>query len=144
MSNTNVTISVNAPIVVSETRDGEAIIMHHGTGTFFDSSGSGAVIWQSIELGSTLDAIAQVLVAQYEIDEASALTAAGTFVETLQMHDLVTIGETMANPVAAPLMAAQRGPLPAPELGVHTDLADMLLLDPIHDVDKAGWPVAAA
>jgi hypothetical protein len=140
----NVVISINAPIVVSETRDGESIIMHHGTGTFFDSSGSGARIWQWIEQGSTLAAIAVALVACYDTDHAAAFAAAKRFVEVLTMHDLVQFGGVAAAAPALAMEAAGREPLPEPVLGVHTDLADMLLLDPIHDVDEAGWPVAPA
>jgi hypothetical protein len=29
-------------------------------------------------------------------------------------------------------------------LGVHPDMQDLLLLDPIHDVDEVGWPTPAA
>jgi hypothetical protein len=29
-----------------------------------------------------------------------------------------------------------------PKLTVYSDLQDILLLDPVHDVDSAGWPVA--
>jgi len=44
-------------------------------------------------------------------------------------------------------------PLPVPErssvgfstptMSVYTDMEDLLLLDPIHDVDETGWPVRA-
>ena len=34
---------------------------------------------------------------------------------------------------------SQQGPVPA--LHKYTDLEDLLLLDPIHDVDESGWPV---
>jgi len=136
-------IAVNTPIVVSETRDGESIIMHHGTGAFFDSSGSGSFIWQLIERGTTLDAVANALAARYDIDFATGLESARRFVETLAAHDLVRFDGELPPPAAVDIAVAG-GPMPPAELGVHTDLADMLLLDPIHEVDQAGWPVAAA
>ena len=30
----------------------------------------------------------------------------------------------------------------APKLATYSDLQDLLLLDPIHDVDETGWPAA--
>ena len=32
----------------------------------------------------------------------------------------------------------------APKLATYSDLQDLLLLDPIHDVDETGWPAAAS
>jgi hypothetical protein len=136
-------IVVNAPIVVSETRDGEAIIMHHGSGAFFDTSGSGAFLWGMIERGASLATIAGATAGAYRIDAEVARLAVERFLETLLEHDLIVVG-------GAPSAAGGAWTAPAvgsfvePVLGVHTDLADMLLLDPIHEVDEAGWPLAAS
>lgn len=141
-----VTIGVNAPLVVSETRDGEAIVMHHGTGTFFDADGSGAFIWQMIERGTTEAAAADAVRTAYGIDNGTAALAVADFLALLRQHDLVTIGETgdSGTSIGADAVdVAAAGPFTPPALRVHTDLADMLLLDPIHDVDEAGWPLAA-
>jgi hypothetical protein len=35
---------------------------------------------------------------------------------------------------------AERATFIAPVLAVYTDMQDLLLLDPIHDVDEIGWP----
>ena len=39
---------------------------------------------------------------------------------------------------------AVRKPYTAPAVQKYDDLEDLLLLDPIHEVDEAGWPVARA
>ena len=133
-------IAPNAPLVVSETIDGEAIIMHHGTGHYFDTSGSGAMIWQAIERVSSLDAIAAQLSEDYAIAPDRAHAVAVSFLEVLVEHDLVKTVEAATVSTALPPNAV--APFAEPVLGVHADLADMLLLDPIHDVDEAGWPAA--
>jgi hypothetical protein len=136
--NGNGTITPNGPLVVSETIDGEAIIMHHGSGTYFNTMGSGALIWEAIERTATLDDIAAQLICVYDVDKEGALGATRRFLATLAAHDLVKLGgEVSARPLE---VSAHREPFLEPELGVHTDLADMLLLDPVHDVDAAGWP----
>jgi hypothetical protein len=134
------TLKVNAPIVVSETRDGESIILHHGSGAFFDTSGSGAVIWQAIEDGSTLSGAVEALVAHYPASHEAAMAACRRFVAILASHDLLLESDAVLVSVGSEAMPSLG--IPEPVLGVHTDLADMLLLDPIHDVDQAGWPVA--
>ena len=35
------------------------------------------------------------------------------------------------------------GPFTRPTITVYSDMEDLLLLDPIHDVDETGWPVRA-
>ncbi len=45
-------------------------------------------------------------------------------------------------PALAPISAGDRPAFEAPVLESYSDMQDLLLLDPIHDVDDAGWPVA--
>ena len=129
---------VNSPQVVSETIDGEAIIMHHGTGHYFNTTGTGALIWQAIEQGASAPAIAGRLAAAFEVNEAGARAAVSGFVAALEANDLVR--RAPAGPAAAFGPPAVKAAFAEPELHVHTDLADMLLLDPIHEVDETGWP----
>lgn len=131
------TLVPNAPLVVSETLNGEAIIMHHGNGHYFDAVHSGALLWEAIECGATVPALVARLEAAYGIGSGEAAPAVARFLSVLAAHDLIRAGEVRtAPPVATP--AAE--PFVDPVLGVHTDLADMLMLDPVHDVDEAGWP----
>lgn len=135
---------VNAPLVVSETIDGEAIIMHHGSGRYFDISGSGVLVWSAIEQCIPPTKIAAQMAASYRLSSDHAADIVDAFLDTLVGHDLVRADP--AAPLAmAPVAAPASMPLfVAPVLGVHDDLADMLLLDPIHDVDEIGWPAPQA
>lgn len=137
MLDPTIAISVNRPIVASETQNGEAVIMHHGTGRYFDTVGSGALIWQAIEGVTTIDRIAGMLAATYGLDASHAKGVAERFVGTAAEHGLVEFGRQTLGPVVA---GQANGAFDEPVLSVHEDLADMLLLDPIHDVDEAGWP----
>ncbi len=137
-------VSVNAPLVVSETIDGEAIVMHHGSGLYFDIVGSGALLWEAIERTTTRAALAATLVAAYRLAPAQADSVVRDWLATLAEHDLIAYGVAPAAAAAAVPVAVAAEPFAAPVLGVHADLADMLLLDPIHDVDEAGWPMGRA
>ena len=44
-------------------------------------------------------------------------------------------------PADVPRSALEFAP---PRLEKYSDLEDLLVLDPIHDVDEAGWPIAKA
>lgn len=131
----------NAPAVVSETIAGETIIMHHGTGHYFDTLGTGTTLWAAISGGgATLDNLTELLAARQGATVDGARGAAMRFIETLEGHDLVRTMPTPDGTEHAGRDELNAEPFEEPVLGVHTDLADMLLLDPIHDVGEAGWP----
>lgn len=131
--------AVNEPLVVSETIDDETIIMHHGSGHYFNCTGSAVLIWSLIEHGAGIRAIAGRLASAFGLTQEQALDVVGGFVSTLVEHDLIRPGP--ANDLAGrEEVWPVKGAFNEPVLGVHTDLADMLLLDPVHDVDEVGWP----
>ena len=60
----------------------------------------------------------------------------------LQMENLVTSVDCLADvtPSAIENAVAVKQPFEAPILNKYNDMQELLLLDPIHDVDEAGWP----
>jgi hypothetical protein len=65
------------------------------------------------------------------------------FVNALLAEELLvagepTTGDTAGRP-AAPVVSTAPGYAPL-QLEKYTDLADLILLDPVHDVSAAGWP----
>lgn len=131
----------NERSVSSEEIDGEAILMNHDTGMYFNSTGSGGLIWRAITLGASLDQAVVALAAHYELAPDAVRADVTAFVAELHRHGLVVSGGA-ALADAPTLPGPARGPYAVPELGVHGDLADLLLLDPIHEVAEAGWPTA--
>jgi hypothetical protein len=127
---------INRPLVVSDTIEGETIILHHGTGRYFDTAETGAYIWRQLDAGLSPRLIAHRLATGGTALDV-ALEAVGAFVAELTANDLVSQAPS------GPLPVEDDVPPPLfsrPSLGIHTDLADMLLLDPIHDVGPGGWP----
>lgn len=135
------TFEINAPAVAGEIIDGEAIILHLPKGHYFSSEGSGAMIWAGIERKMPLDSIADALAQRFGLDTAAARTAAEDFIAELVRHDLVRPaepGESVVDPGQLP----GGGDYSPPRIEIYTDMQELLLLDPIHEVDPAGWPVA--
>lgn len=129
---------VCAPAVVSEVIDGEAIIMDLRTGNYFSADGSGALIWQAIAEGCGRDAILTWSSDAYAGDPERMAADIDAFIAQLSEHGLVDVHDATA-PTPKPARA-ERAAWRAPVLSVYTDMQDLLLLDPIHDVDEAGWP----
>lgn len=133
--------AVNSPTVVGEIIDDEAVILNLQSGQYFNTLGSGAAIWAGLERGATVAKLAALLVARFDVNMVAASEAVAAFLELLDHHGLIRTGDGAPEAATAPV-SATREPFIAPELGVHSDLDDMLRLDPIHDVDQVGWPIA--
>jgi hypothetical protein len=68
------------------------------------------------------------------------------FLSSLRDNDLVVIARSVGEIVTgAREVAAHKEAIAgfeAPELVAYTDMQELLLLDPIHEVDERGWPHA--
>jgi hypothetical protein len=118
------TLTIPTTRVISEVLDGEAIIIDSLSGAYFTLDTDGTVVWEKLQAGATsLDSLVEAtgLAAGRVSDAVAELAAAG----------LLEIAG------AAP---AAGGDSPS-VLTKYTDMEELLLLDPIHDVDPAGWPV---
>jgi hypothetical protein len=132
---------INAPAVAGEIIDGEAIILHLPKGHYFSSEGSGALVWAGIERRATIADIARAMSGRYGLGVDEAVRAVEGFVEELQKHDLVRPAASIGD-VGDLETLPGGGEYAPPAIEIYTDMQDLLLLDPIHDVDAAGWPVA--
>ena len=133
---------INAPAVVGEIIDDEAVILDLRSGLYFNTEASGAVIWAGIEEGATIENLARRLAQRFDIALADAIEQAQAFIATLEEHGLVRAEAAPSHAAARPEAGQGRETFHAPRLGVHSDHDDLLRLDPIHDVDQMGWPMA--
>ncbi|GAB4461873.1 MAG: PqqD family protein [Anaerolineae bacterium] len=135
---------MNQPTVIGEVIDDEAIIVNLDSGAYYSLRGTGAAIWQMIEQGSTVAHMVEQLARHYATNAATIEAGVTALVTELQAEQLiVAVADGVQADAAppAPLPPAPAGPFDAPVLEKYTDMADLLLLDPIHEVDEtAGWP----
>jgi len=133
------------PKVVRECFEDEVVIINLENGNYYSLNGTGAEIWRELEAGGFAEAVAAALVARYEAPEATIRQAVESFIRQLEEHGLVAGTESMSSdtPVVR-LPVESRAVFELPELAVFSDMQDLLLLDPIHDVDESGWPARPA
>jgi hypothetical protein len=126
----------NRPDVLDEVFDGEAVLVNLGTGRYFALSSAGTAVWAALGKGAEWpDVLAAV-----PGDERVLLD----FAHQLADEQLVTVeGDLPDRPDPADLPEGWEDG--APRMDVFTDMQDLLLLDPIHDVnlDGSGWPESA-
>ncbi|HWA18586.1 MAG TPA: PqqD family protein [Devosia sp.] len=132
---TTQTYVVKSRDVVAEDFEGEFVVLDLGTGKYYSLAGGTALIWRGLTAGHSLDTLCAELPSE-DVRRAQAVAA----VEALVTHTLIVPASSPASGPAeiAVEFAATSGPY---EIDVFDDLADLLVADPIHDVDpEAGWP----
>ncbi|PYM09398.1 MAG: pyrroloquinoline quinone biosynthesis protein PqqD [Candidatus Rokuibacteriota bacterium] len=133
---------INRPRVIFENIEGELILVNMEKGCYFSTDQVGADIWGLIETGHSQSDILEALRFRYEGDAAEMAQVVAAFLKLLEREELV-VPDSASQASGARRTAAEnrRSPFRAPDLQKYTDMRDMLLLDPVHDVEAAGWPV---
>lgn len=133
---------VDAPSAVSEVIDGELVVMNLATGNYFSGAGVGATLWSCFERALSEEAALAEVMAIYQVERDRLQADIVEFTRTLQGHGLLRRGP--ATQTTTTVAAAHRQPYDSPTLTLYTDMRDLLMLDPIHDVSEEGWPTRPA
>jgi hypothetical protein len=129
--------------VVLETFVDETVAVHLGTGRYFSIDLIGTEIINLLETGSSLGAIVDHLSTRYGADPKLVEGAVDEFVGQLLDEELVHPAPHASSSAAIPAAVRADVEFTLPTLSVYSDMEDLLLLDPIHDVDETGWPTRA-
>ncbi|MCU1360944.1 MAG: hypothetical protein JWN99_2233 [Ilumatobacteraceae bacterium] len=118
------TFTIVGDHVVGEVFDGEAIIIDTITGAYYSLADGAAQVWSALAAGATTFG---------EIHAASG-------------GDARLVLAVLSELVEAQLVLTEAPMPPRPDdalahLTKYSDMEELLLLDPIHDVAPAGWPV---
>ena len=126
-----------------ERLDDEVIAINLETGAYYAIQAAGADCWSVAVAGGDFDAMVQVLISRFEVDEAQARTDVEAFVASLLRSNLASPAQGMHSSDYALPPRQPRAPYAPPLLEGFEDLEDLLLIDSIHEVDEAGWPLPA-
>jgi len=129
---------------VSEVFDEEVLVVNLDTGTYYSLLDSAARIWQCLVGGASLAETTQDLIAAYDGEASDIVAKTRGFVAELILENLIQAAEDAGTSVARPPQARSKQPFVPPRLERFTDMQELLLLDPVHDVEDAGWPAAKA
>lgn len=140
---------INSPKVIHETIDGETVIVNLDSGNYYSLDAVGADIWASVGKGVSVGHIIEEISGRYRAEREEIHRTVRLFVNELLQEALISplepgaAGSTAAHetPVTNAPADGLR-PFTAPTLQMYNDMQDLLLLDPIHEVDETGWPNA--
>lgn len=131
---------INGPDVIAESIDGEVIIINLNSGAYYSSLGSGASVWQALVASHSIEEALDLIATQYQTDRSEIEADVLQFVSHLVDEGLLVETDEPVTPGDVDLSG--RGAFETPVLSKYTDMQELLLLDPIHDVDPSvGWPV---
>jgi hypothetical protein len=135
---------VNSPGVVAESLDGEVLIVNLESGCYYSSAGTGEAIWSLVAAGHTASEVLESMAARFDAPgDALAAEVSRIRDEFLAEHLILPDSGLMAPVNGATAAASAKEAFEPPVLKKYTDMQELLLLDPIHDVDQAaGWPKA--
>jgi len=136
---------VNTPTVTHETIDGEAVIINLDSGNYYSLVDAGSFIWSLIEKGASATEVQNVLLQTYQGNNQDIDQGVQELMAQLQQENLIVpvegAGEALDVSQVVPSSNGHEKPsFNAPMLNKFSDMQELLLLDPIHDVDDAGWP----
>ena len=142
----NIHLKVNEPHVVHETIEGEAILLNLGTGDYYSIEWPGTIVWDLLSETGNVEEIKHAFLEADDEKQDEIKTALDNFVESLIEEELLVAtenGESTSFQIDEKVKSEFEKAIPKlDKLALHkySDMKDMLLLDPIHDVDEKGWP----
>lgn len=133
---------VNEPSVISEVIDGETIVLNFESGHYYSFNPSASEIWLGLAGGASVKATTESVARRFAVDPASIREEVEGFVQRLEDENLIRRATNGA--AAAPAVRAAdgepAGAFSPPAFEKFTDMEELLLLDPIHEVGDSGWP----
>lgn len=130
-------IRINTPSVASETIEQETVIINFDSGMYYSMNSVGAAIWLLIQDNSEQNAIVEQLAHAYNGDRTVISQAVQLFIDELLQQSLVVFSDESPI-VSTPLLITPLENRPAfcpPVLNRYTDMAELLLLDPVHEIE---------
>ena len=134
---------INEPDVSAEVFETEVLAINLGSGHYHSLRESAVPFWRLLVEGRSVDEAAALLAAQLSAPAAVVLADSRALAAALVERAVLVTGSAPAVPVASPSPAwlgEFKPPYVTPVFDTYTDMKDLLLVDPIHEVDVTGWP----
>ncbi len=127
--------------IAFQTVDGEVIAIDFVNGSYYSMRGTACEIWQMLTTHMDVDAIAAWYRAGGSPAPESVEAEIRSFVADLLAVGLLGPGDPDSPARAVPPPPSiSRQPYGTPCLEKFEDMAELIKLDPVHDVSDVGWP----
>jgi coenzyme PQQ synthesis protein D (PqqD) len=135
-------LRINSPKIIYEKFDDEVIIVNLENGSYYSVDQSGARIWMLLAGGFGREEILAHIGAEYAGNNLEIEQATSSFLDDLNRESLFIVEPSDGEAPPPPAIVVDPSPRPfvSPKLQKYTDMEELLVLDPIHEVDEVGWP----
>lgn len=125
-----------APQITHELLEGEVIAINFETGVYFSLRGSASRIWQRL---ANSPCGAEELCEQFTGTQDSSREEIARFLQELNQEGLL-VAALAGNETSSTPENGDAIPYEPPVFEKFDDMSELLLADPIHEVDASGWP----
>ncbi|MCP3851192.1 MAG: PqqD family protein [Gammaproteobacteria bacterium] len=136
---------INRDSVLFETIDYEIVIIEFGSGNYYSLEKTGAQIWNLIDQGFSSGSIIRTLKDYFGSANGIVEKHINGFLAELAQENLIAVfDEDLIEPAASAkdALQLQTADYEKPILQKFTDMSQLIQLDPVHEIDEQGWPVA--
>lgn len=145
---------VNEPTVVYELFEDEVVIINFDNGNYFSLRKSGIDIWKMILNGDSAKEIGENLEKMYQCDRSIVTQEVSDLIGLLEeanlikritrssWQEIINSKEIQIDFEKNSIDGEKKQVFEKPLFEKFTEMEDLLLVDPIHEVDESGWPYA--
>jgi hypothetical protein len=141
-------LAADRPDILDEVFDGEAVLINMRTGCYYSLDPFATELWRTLAPGRRTVTASRIVAANHGVETEEIMELLSPFVARLREEGLLVGIEREVEEQAD----GAEGQTPpewspgVPKMERFDDIADLLLIDPIHDVDLDGdgWPVIRA
>lgn len=134
----------NEPDVVFENFGDDTIILNLQTGSYYSLNPVGMLYWELLSQSVPVSEVVAFAAEQFPALDRKVLDRdLETVVAEFRGQGLLRPSEMVRSIHEVNLEVTTSPEYVSPALSIYTDVAEMILLDPVHDVSESGWPAAA-
>jgi len=128
--------------IISDVFGEEVVLVNLESGVYYSLRYSAAQIWIRLINQYSPTEIFADLIQIYKVDENDLISDINLFFT--QLLEVKIIKNTLETEKKSIKFNSKEilVPYTSPVLETFSDMQEILLLDPVHDVDKAGWPIS--
>lgn len=128
--------------IAKEVFDNEAVMINIPLGKYYSVRGEvGLRVLELLEEPTTKENIKAILLSEFEVSEADASSNLETFLAQLSNEEMIIESSETSIQEIEHSPKLERLTFGKLELEVYDDMQELLLIDPVHDVESfKGWP----
>ena len=134
---------INEPDVSAEVFETEVLAINLASGHYHSLREAAVPLWRLLIEGRSVEESASLLAGSLSADPAEVLADTRALVAALRERAVIVtvpapaVGASLPSPA---WLGEFKPPYVKPLFDTYTDMKDLLLIDPIHEVDVSGWP----